>query len=117
MVRYVNIKQSNSFIYFWWVNNICSSFHKHVIEPNLNFFFIIVILFFFIIISFPSQLVDINEGFLSLMMDNGDVREDLRVPEGDLGKEIESKHSAGEDMMVSKTQNSAFKLMLKRVNF
>lgn len=34
------------------------------------------------------------------MMDNGDVREDLRVPEGDLGKEIESKHSAGEDMMV-----------------
>ncbi|KAK2814750.1 hypothetical protein Q7C36_023016 [Tachysurus vachellii] len=47
------------------------------------------------------QLVDINEGFLSLMMDNGDVREDLRVPEGDLGKEIESKHSAGEDMMIT----------------
>ncbi|RAM39478.1 translation initiation factor IF-5A, partial [Enterobacter hormaechei] len=37
------------------------------------------------------QLVDISEGFLSLMMDNGDVREDLRVPDGDLGKEIESK--------------------------
>uniref|UniRef100_A0A672K060 Eukaryotic translation initiation factor 5A n=1 Tax=Sinocyclocheilus grahami TaxID=75366 RepID=A0A672K060_SINGR len=37
------------------------------------------------------QVVDISEGFLSLMMDNGDVREDLRVPEGDLGKEIESK--------------------------
>ncbi|KAL7840623.1 hypothetical protein AOLI_G00259460 [Acnodon oligacanthus] len=46
------------------------------------------------------QLVDINEGFLSLMLDNGDVREDLRVPDGDLGKEIESKHGAGEDMMV-----------------
>nr|AAI52189.1 Eif5a protein [Danio rerio] len=37
------------------------------------------------------QLVDISEGFLSLMMDNGDVREDLRVPDGDLGKEIENK--------------------------
>ncbi|KAM9436141.1 eukaryotic translation initiation factor 5A-1 [Clarias gariepinus] len=47
------------------------------------------------------QLVDINEGFLSLMMDNGDVREDLRVPEGDLGKEIETKHGAGEDMMIT----------------
>lgn len=62
-------------------------FEHNVIEHNL------------LIIS--SQLVDINEGFLSLMMDNGDVREDLRVPEGDLGKEIESKHGAGEDMMVS----------------
>ncbi|TRY95255.1 hypothetical protein DNTS_012195 [Danionella cerebrum] len=47
------------------------------------------------------QLVDISEGFLSLMMDNGDVREDLRVPEGDLGKEIESKFSAGEEMLVT----------------
>lgn len=35
------------------------------------------------------------------MMDNGDVREDLRVPEGDLGKEIESKFAAGEEMLVS----------------
>uniref|UniRef100_A0A9J7ZMQ9 Eukaryotic translation initiation factor 5A n=3 Tax=Cyprininae TaxID=2743694 RepID=A0A9J7ZMQ9_CYPCA len=47
------------------------------------------------------QLVDISEGFLSLMMDNGDVREDLRVPEGDLGKEIESKFAAGEEMLVT----------------
>lgn len=35
------------------------------------------------------------------MMDNGDVREDLRVPDGDLGKEIESKFAAGEEMLVS----------------
>ncbi|XP_016134411.1 eukaryotic translation initiation factor 5A-1 [Sinocyclocheilus anshuiensis] len=47
------------------------------------------------------QVVDITEGFLSLMMDNGDVREDLRVPEGDLGKEIESKFAAGEEMLVT----------------
>ncbi|XP_050954778.1 eukaryotic translation initiation factor 5A-1 [Labeo rohita] len=47
------------------------------------------------------QLVDISEGFLSLMLDNGDVREDLRVPEGDLGKEIESKFAAGEEMLVT----------------
>ncbi|XP_073686618.1 eukaryotic translation initiation factor 5A-1 [Garra rufa] len=47
------------------------------------------------------QVVDISEGFLSLMMDNGDVREDLRVPEGDLGKEIENKFAAGEEMLVT----------------
>lgn len=47
------------------------------------------------------QLVDISEGFLSLMLDNGDVREDLRVPDGDLGKEIESKFAAGEEMLVT----------------
>lgn len=46
-------------------------------------------------------MVDITEGFLSLMLDNGDVREDLRVPDSDLGKEIESKFAAGEEMLVS----------------
>ena len=35
------------------------------------------------------------------MMDNGDVREDLRVPDGDLGKEIENKFAAGEEMLVT----------------
>ncbi|KAI7792625.1 eukaryotic translation initiation factor 5A-1 [Triplophysa rosa] len=47
------------------------------------------------------QVVDITEGFLSLMLDNGDVREDLRVPDSDLGKEIESKFAAGEEMLVT----------------
>lgn len=35
------------------------------------------------------------------MDDNGDTREDLRVPEGDLGKEIEKKFNNGEQFMVS----------------
>jgi translation initiation factor 5A len=35
------------------------------------------------------------------MGDNGDVREDLRVPDSDLGKEIEQKFAAGEDILVS----------------
>lgn len=29
------------------------------------------------------------------------MREDLKIPEGDLGKEIESKHEAGEEILVS----------------
>lgn len=35
------------------------------------------------------------------MGDNGDIREDLRVPENDIGREIESKFEAGDDFLVS----------------
>ncbi|XP_077480726.1 eukaryotic translation initiation factor 5A-1-like isoform X2 [Stigmatopora argus] len=47
------------------------------------------------------QLVNINENFMSLMADNGDVREDLRVPDSEVGKEIESKFEAGDEFMVT----------------
>ncbi|XP_057681040.1 eukaryotic translation initiation factor 5A-1-like [Corythoichthys intestinalis] len=47
------------------------------------------------------QLVNINENFMSLMADNGDVREDLRVPDNEVGKEIESKFEAGDEFMVT----------------
>lgn len=47
------------------------------------------------------QLIGITDGYLSLLDDSGDVREDLKIPEGDLGKEIESKHEAGEEILVS----------------
>lgn len=52
-------------------------------------------------VSSPPQLVNINEGYMSLMSDNGDIREDLRVPDNDIGKEIESKFEAGDEFMVS----------------
>lgn len=38
---------------------------------------------------------------MSLMSDNGDIREDLRVPDNEIGKEIEAKFEGGEDFMVS----------------
>lgn len=38
---------------------------------------------------------------MTLMSDNGDIREDLRVPDSDVGKEIEAKFEAGDDFMVS----------------
>jgi len=47
------------------------------------------------------QLVNIQDSFLSLMADNGDVREDLRLPEGPLGTEIQTKFEAGEDLIIS----------------
>ncbi|KAM6977318.1 eukaryotic translation initiation factor 5A-1-like [Aplochiton taeniatus] len=47
------------------------------------------------------QMLGINDGFMSLLGDNGDVRDDLRLPEGDLGKEIEQKFNAADDFMVT----------------
>ena len=34
------------------------------------------------------QLIDIDGGFLNLMDDTGETREDIKVPEGDIGKEV-----------------------------
>ncbi|XP_077354972.1 eukaryotic translation initiation factor 5A-1 isoform X1 [Festucalex cinctus] len=45
------------------------------------------------------QLIGIQDGYLSLLQDSGEVREDLKIPEGDLGKEIESKTEAGEEIL------------------
>lgn len=50
--------------------------------------------------SASFQLVGITDGYLSLLKDNGDLREDLKLPEGDLGKEIESKFESGDEFLV-----------------
>lgn len=47
------------------------------------------------------QLVDIDDNFLSLMDDGGETRDDVKVPEGDLGKEIQEKFDKGEQLMVT----------------
>lgn len=49
----------------------------------------------------PPQLVNINENYMALMGDSGDIREDLRVPDSDIGKEIMTRFEAGEEFLVS----------------
>lgn len=50
----------------------------------------------------PPQVLNISsDQYMTLMSDNGDIREDLRVPENDTGKEIDSKFESGEEFMVS----------------
>ncbi|KAE8279093.1 Eukaryotic translation initiation factor 5A-1 [Larimichthys crocea] len=47
------------------------------------------------------QLIGILDGYLSLLQENGEVREDLKVPEGELGKEIQSKYEGQEEITVT----------------
>lgn len=54
----------------------------------------------FLKVSFSPQLIGIQDGYLSLLTESGEVREDLKLPEGDLGKEIEGKFNANEDVQV-----------------
>jgi translation initiation factor eIF-5A len=48
------------------------------------------------------QLTDISDdGYLSLMGDNGELREDLKLPEGELGAQLRSDYDAGKELLVS----------------
>merc|ERR1712019_224527 len=48
------------------------------------------------------QLLDIDDdGFVSMMDDGGDSKEDLKLPDDDIGKEIKEKHEKGESFLVT----------------
>ncbi|XP_065196308.1 eukaryotic translation initiation factor 5A-1-like [Sycon ciliatum] len=48
------------------------------------------------------QLLDIDdEGFMSLMNEAGDTREDLKAPESELGKDIRERFGKGEDILIT----------------
>jgi len=45
------------------------------------------------------QLIGVEDDFLSLMDDSGATRDDLKVPEGDIGNEIMAADSEGKDIL------------------
>jgi len=47
------------------------------------------------------QLLDIEDGFLQLMDDNGVTKADLKCPDTDIGGEIKDKHEKEELLMVT----------------
>jgi len=47
------------------------------------------------------QLVNIDDGFLNLMTQDGASKDDVKVPEGDLGKQINEGFDDGKDLLVT----------------
>jgi len=47
------------------------------------------------------QLVNIDDGFLNLMTPDGTAKDDVKVPEGDLGTQITSGFEEGKDLLVT----------------
>lgn len=47
------------------------------------------------------QLLNVDDGFLSLMLPNGDTKDDVKVPEGEIGEQIQSEFKAGKDLLVT----------------
>jgi len=47
------------------------------------------------------QLLAVDDGFLSLLDDNGDTRDDLKCPEGDIGNEIAAAMENDKDLLVT----------------
>lgn len=47
------------------------------------------------------QLLDIDDGFLSLMTNDGDTKDDVKIPDGDLGDKIQNDFDDGKDLIIS----------------
>ncbi|KAF8797747.1 eukaryotic translation initiation factor 5A [Phlegmacium glaucopus] len=47
------------------------------------------------------QLVNIDDGFLNLMTNDGTAKDDVKVPEADLGKDIQAGFDEGKDLLVT----------------
>jgi hypothetical protein len=53
-----------------------------------------------IAIDFQLQ-VNIDDGFLNLMTNDGTPKDDVKVPEGDLGKQIQDNFDEGKEVLVT----------------
>ncbi|CAI4043877.1 hypothetical protein SKDZ_10G2470 [Saccharomyces kudriavzevii ZP591] len=47
------------------------------------------------------QLLDIDDGFLSLMTMDGETKDDVKAPEGELGDTMQDAFDEGKDLMVT----------------
>lgn len=46
------------------------------------------------------QLINIDDGFLNLMTQDGTPKDDVKLPEGDLGTQIQSDFDDGKDLLI-----------------
>lgn len=47
------------------------------------------------------QLVNIDDGFLNLMSQDGASKDDVKVPEGEIGEKLSGDFESGKDLLVT----------------
>ena len=47
------------------------------------------------------QLLNIEDDFLSVLLDSGDTKDDVKLPEGELGEDIKKEFAAGKTLLVT----------------
>lgn len=47
------------------------------------------------------QLINIDDGYLNLMLPDGTTKDDVKVPEGELGTKLQSEFEDGKELLVS----------------
>ncbi|KAI8822552.1 eukaryotic translation initiation factor 5A [Fimicolochytrium jonesii] len=53
------------------------------------------------VVRIEYPLLDIDDGFLSLMKDDGSTKDDVKVPDNDLGKKITEEFQEGKELIVT----------------
>jgi translation initiation factor 5A len=46
-------------------------------------------------------LINIDDGYLSLMLSNGSTKDDVKIPEGEFGGSLEAEFEAGKELVVT----------------
>lgn len=55
-----------------------------------------------LIINFLYQVTDISgDGFVEMMDDNGETRQDIKVPDSDVGKDLKERFDKGDSIMAT----------------
>lgn len=47
------------------------------------------------------MLINIDDGYLSLMLSDGSTKEDIKLPEGELGEKIQADFDEGKEVIVT----------------
>ncbi|KAI8140127.1 eukaryotic translation initiation factor 5A-2 [Fennellomyces sp. T-0311] len=47
------------------------------------------------------SLINIDDGFLSLMLDDGSTKDDVKLPEGEVGAQMEADFEEGKELLVT----------------
>lgn len=53
------------------------------------------------VVRMEYALLNIDDGFLSLMLPDGTTKDDVKLPEGELGEKLEEQFEEGNELLIS----------------